>query len=82
MKFTKKEKEELAERFNISIATFYNWEKNKPELIKVIELGINKEKEINLSKDLKKESEQDILEHLKKLEERIQLMEIIQKGSK
>ena len=50
MKYSKKEKEDIAKRFNISIATFYNWEKTKPELIKIIELGLMKEKE--LEKDL------------------------------
>lgn len=29
-------KKELAEKFNISLATIYNWEKNKPELMKII----------------------------------------------
>ena len=51
MKLGKKEKEELSKRFNISIATFYNWEKNKPELIKIIELGLIKEEEIKNSAD-------------------------------
>lgn len=46
MKISKNEKEERALRFNISLATYYNWEKTKPELIKIIELGIQKEKEI------------------------------------
>ncbi len=46
MKLTRKEKEERAKRFNISIATYYNWEKEKPELIKIIDLGLEKEKEL------------------------------------
>lgn len=29
-------KKELAEKFQISLATIYNWEKTKPELMKVI----------------------------------------------
>lgn len=44
------EKKALSNRFNISLPTFYSWEKNKPELIKIIELGLMKEKELN--KDL------------------------------
>ncbi len=39
-------KQELINRLNISLKTYYNWEKNKPELIKIIELGLLKEKEI------------------------------------
>ena len=46
MKLTKKEKEELSNRFNISLPTFYNWEKNKPRLIELILLGLQKEKEL------------------------------------
>ena len=30
-------KKELAERINVTIPTLYNWEKSKPELIKMIE---------------------------------------------
>lgn len=45
MKLTKKEKEELSNSFNISLPTFYNWEKNKPRLIELILLGLQKEKE-------------------------------------
>ena len=44
MKLTRKDKEERAERFNISVSTYYNWEKEKPELIKIIELGLEYEK--------------------------------------
>lgn len=46
MKLTKKEKEELSNSFNISLPTFYNWEKNKPRLIELILLGLQKEKEL------------------------------------
>ena len=72
MKFTKIEKELLAERFNISLATYYNWEKNKPDLIKVIELGLQKEKEIEHGL----ENEEDLA---KKLEELTKRMDIIEK---
>lgn len=30
------DKRELAKKFNISLATIYNWEKTKPELMKII----------------------------------------------
>lgn len=46
MKLTKKEKEELSNSFNISLPTFYNWKKNKPRLIELILLGLQKEKEL------------------------------------
>lgn len=46
MKLTKKEKEELSNSFNISLPTFYNWEKNKPRLIELILLGLQKEREL------------------------------------
>lgn len=46
MKLTKKEKEELSNSFNISLPTFYNWEKNKPRLIELILLGLQKRKRI------------------------------------
>lgn len=34
---------ELAKRFNITEQTYNNWKKNKPELIKIIELGLSLE---------------------------------------
>ena len=39
-------KKELAEKFNISVSTFYQWEKNKPELIRLIKLGIEYENKL------------------------------------
>lgn len=38
-------KKEVAERIKVAIKTIYNWEKEKPELIRLINLGIEKEKE-------------------------------------
>lgn len=46
MKLTLKNKEELSREFNISVPTFYNWEKTKPRLIEIIKLGLQKENEI------------------------------------
>ena len=51
VKLTRKDKEERAERFNISVSTYYNWEKEKPELIKIIELRLQKENEIESNLD-------------------------------
>lgn len=78
MKLTRKDKEERAQRFNISVSTYYNWEKEKPELIKVIELGLQKEEEIknnvnefyNLDKTVG-----NIIPTIKALEEKIKLLE-------
>lgn len=37
-------KKELAVRIDVSVATLYNWEKTKPELIRLINLGLKDEK--------------------------------------
>jgi len=36
-------KKELAIRLDVSLATLYNWEKTKPELIKLVNLGLKDE---------------------------------------
>ena len=77
MKFTRKEKEKLAERFNISIATYYNWEKNKPDLIKIIELGLEKEKEIQNGIN----NENDLVSKMEELEKRMNSLEMVKKVS-
>ncbi len=46
MEITRKEKDELAERVDIASSTFYKWEKTKPELIKLLLLGLQKENEL------------------------------------
>lgn len=38
------DKKSIAKRINVSLATLYNWEKTKPELIQLIEQGIQYEK--------------------------------------
>ncbi|WP_228568964.1 helix-turn-helix domain-containing protein [Campylobacter sputorum] len=38
------DKKEIAKRINVSLATIYNWEKTKPELIKMIENSYKYEK--------------------------------------
>jgi DNA-binding XRE family transcriptional regulator len=39
-------KEELAEELGISLKTLYNWEKEKPGLVKLINLGLTVEDQI------------------------------------
>jgi len=38
---------EIAKRCNISEQTYYNWKKEKPELIKLISMGLDMEKLLN-----------------------------------
>lgn len=48
-------KKELADILNVDVKTLRNWEKTKPELIKLINLGLQVEKQINqMEEDLKK----------------------------
>ncbi len=69
---TTKEREELAKRINSTPKTLYNWEETRPELIKLIELGLQKEKE------LKENSNDDNLNaKVIDLEERLQKIETI-----
>lgn len=78
MKLTRKDKEERAERFNISVSTYYNWEKEKPELIKVIELGLQKENEIENNLDgftSLDEAVGKLLPKFKELEEKVKRLE-------
>ena len=78
MKLNKKEKEEISERIDIGISTFYKWEKTKPELIKLLLLGLEKEQEIknnvselsNLDKTVG-----NIIPTIKALEEKIKALE-------
>lgn len=35
---------ELVKRLNITEQTYYNWKKDKPELVKLIEMGLEMEK--------------------------------------
>ena len=48
MKISKKE---LAERINVDPKTITNWETTKPELIKLIYLGLETEKHIKETED-------------------------------
>jgi len=42
-KSSKLTNKEIAQRCNITEQTFYNWKKEKPELIKLIEMGLELE---------------------------------------
>ena len=75
MKFTLKEKENLANEFNISTGTFYNWEKNKPRLIELITLGLQKEKELSLNIENVDNEVDDMKQRMLKLEEQMKLIE-------
>lgn len=69
MKLTKKEKQELSDKFDISISTFYNWEKTKPELIKLLLLGLEYEKIKSENKTNEASHEKTIEIIFQKLEE-------------
>lgn len=66
-------KKELAIRLDVSLATLYNWEKTKPELIKLVNLGLrdelaieNEEENINTYyKQLTKEEQEMYLAEMK-----------------
>ena len=75
MKLTLKEKEKLAEDFNISLGTFYNWEKTKPRLIEIILLGLQKEKEQSLNIENVDNEVENMKERLLKIEEQMKLLE-------
>lgn len=78
MKLTRKDKEKRAERFNISVSTYYNWEKEKPELIRIIELGLQKENEIEKNLDGFTDIDKavgQLLPKFKELEEKVRKLE-------
>ncbi len=78
MRLTKKEKEEIAKRIDIAISTFYNWEKTKPELLKLVILGLQKENEIqnNLNGFTNlDEAVGQLLPKFKELEEKVKRLE-------
>jgi len=45
-------RKELADILNISVDTLANWEKNKPELVRLINLGLMTDKTIEETKKL------------------------------
>lgn len=78
MKLSKKEKEEISERIDIAISTYYKWEKTKPELIKLLMLGLQKENEIENNLDgfsNLDEAVGQLLPKFKELEEKVKRLE-------
>lgn len=76
MKLTKKDKEELSKLFDISISTFYNWEKTKPKLIEIIKLGLQKEKELSLNIENVDNEVETMKERILKIEEQMKLLKV------
>lgn len=73
---TPKEREIVAKRINSNARTLYNWEETKPELIKLIELGLEKEKElqsgdkvVHINKEMQEELKELIKEQKQLLKE-------------
>ena len=50
-KIPKETIKDIASRCNISEQTYYNWKKDKPELIKLINMGLDMEKLIKKYKN-------------------------------
>jgi len=51
-------RKELAEMLNVSIDTLGNWEKNKPDLVRLINLGLQTDKQIEATRELLKKLEE------------------------
>lgn len=64
-------KKELAERLNITTKTLYNWESTKPELIKLVKLGLEYEKIKENKNDNEKEIMKQIKEQIENMNQRI-----------
>ena len=75
MKLTKKEKEEISDRIGIAISTFYNWEKTKPVLLKLVILGLQKEKELSLNIENVDNEVETMKQRLLKIGEQMKLLE-------
>lgn len=67
-------KGELAKRLNVDIKTLSNWEDTKPELIKLINLGLSTEKYI--------ENTQSFLKNIKELKEKTEIDKALIKSLK
>jgi len=51
-------KQELAKKLGISRNTLYEWEKTKPELVRLINLGLMADKQIEATRKLMKQLEE------------------------
>lgn len=70
--------DELVKRIDIASSTYYKWKKTKPELIKLLLLGLQKENEIkNNTNELNNldETVGKIIPTIKALEEKIKALE-------
>lgn len=65
------DKKRIAKRINVSLGTLYNWEKTKPELIKLISYGLKYERNEIETNEISKYFEQ-----LEKIEQEFYLSEI------
>ncbi|CAA6804647.1 MAG: Unknown protein [uncultured Campylobacterales bacterium] len=50
-------KKELASLLNVTVETLRNWEKDKPELVRLINLGLQTDKQIEFTRKLLEELE-------------------------
>lgn len=76
MEISRKEKDNLAERIDIASSTFYKWEKTKPELIKLLLLGLQKEKELSLNIENVDNEVETMKERILKIEEQMKLLKV------
>ena len=76
MEISRKEKDDLAERIDIASSTFYKWEKTKPELIKLLLLGLQKEKELSLNIENVDDEVETMKERILKIEEQMKLLKV------
>lgn len=70
--------DELAKRIDIASSTYYKWKKTKPELIKLLLLGLQKENEIENNLDgfsNLDEAVGQLLPKFKELEEKVKRLE-------
>jgi hypothetical protein len=70
--------DELAKRIDIASSTYYKWKKTKPELIKLLLLGLQKENEIENNLDgfsNLDEAVGQLLPKFKELEEKVRRLE-------
>lgn len=76
MEISRKEKDELAKRIDIASSTFYKYEKTKPELIKLLLLGLQKEKELSLDIENIDNEVETMNERILRIEEQMKLIKI------
>lgn len=65
------DKKEIAEKVNLPLKTLYNWEKNRPEVMKYIMLGLEYEKMIENDEVYTKERVEKINKRVDGMEKEI-----------